>query len=598
MSETTAAGGGDRAIFLVRVSIALAQAAALYWLTQTATAAPSWPASEPAVFIPLLLAFSYVPLILMVGLGQIGPLPLAAWAVIAAAVIIGLGYHDAVRGRFGAGLWPRFELWLVLTAIVFVAHVLVVDSVIERRLIPRYSRHFDTAWKLGVQIVLAAGFVLIFWGVLILGAALFKLVGLEFFWHLIEQRWFRYPATTLAIAVAIHVTDVQPALIRGTRTLALTLLSWLLPLLAVIALGFLGSLPFISLDPLWRTHRATVLLLTAAGLLVFLINSFYQDGVSGEAPAAGDVGTRVKHVAAIVGAIELIPLVALSAWALSLRVGQYGWSVERVFAAAVIVVAACYAAGYAGAAALSAATLKRIELTNFVAAYVFLIFALALFSPLVDPARLMVADQMARLKSGAIAPDKFDFTALKFDGACWGHAALVALSQDKEGPGAATISSLAARALAAPTRYGTAVPNGTQPSEAAMAARVTVFRAGRTLPAGFLDLTSGPFNAATLPFCLRMTKGKTCSARYLTLVPGQPEAILFLDLSAGIILQPDASGHWHQTGRLAGALYCRPVREGLERGAFSVEPHGAPDLVVGNMRLDIDPPAARCPNFQ
>src|SRR5580698_6079343 len=433
MSEA-AADDGDRRIFLMRLLIALAQAGALYWLTQTATALPSWPASEPRVFIPLLLAWSYVPLILMLGAGQIKPLPLAIWAVVAAAVIMGLGYHDAIRGRFVADdptvLWPRPELWLVLIAVVFIAHVLVVDSVIERRTIPSYARHFDTAWKQGMQAVLAAGFVIVFWGVLMLGAALFKLVEINAIWRLIEQRWFEYPVTTLALAVAIHVTDVQPSLIRGARLLALTLLAWLLPVLAIVVFGFLGSLPFISLDPLWRTHFATSLLLVAAGLLVFLINSFYQDGDNREAATAFGAIDGIKRVAARAGAIELILLVALAAWGLWLRVGQYGWSVERILAAAIILVEGCYAIGYAGALVLSPGTLKRIEITNFITAYVFLAISLALFSSLADPARLMVAGQMARLKSGAVRPEKFDFAALKFDGARWGHEALIVLSQE------------------------------------------------------------------------------------------------------------------------------------------------------------------------
>lgn len=604
MGETSAAGGSDRLTFLMRLLIALAQAGALYWLTQTATvdvwwASPSWPASAPRVFIPLLLAWSYVPLILLLGIGQIRPLPLAIWAVIAAAVVIGLGYHDAVRGRFIAAgyagvLWPRLELWLVLTALVFIAHVLVVDSFIERRAIPSYSRHFDTAWKQGVQIVLAAGFAMIFWGVLMLGAALFKLVEIDAFWRLIEHRWFQYPATTLALAVAIHVTDVQPSLIRGARSLALTLLAWLLPVLAAIVLGFLGSLPFISLDPLWRTHFATGLLLTAAGLLIFLINSFYQDGDNREAVAAGGAAMGIKRLAAGAGAIELIPLVALAAWALSLRVGQYGWSVERILAAALILVAGCYAIGYAAAVALSPATLKRIEITNFVTAYIFLALALALFSPLADPARLMVADQMARLETRAVRPDEFDFAALMFDGASWGHTALVRLSQEKDNPDAATINALAAHALAATSRDGTAVPIGTQPADAA--ARIAVYPTGRALPASILDLSSGPFTAATLPSCLRVRTGLNCVARFVTLAPGQAEAILFLDGSGpGYLLQPDASGDWHQTGRLSGAL-CHAVREALQRGEFSMEQHAAPDLLVGTTRIAIDPLATTCPN--
>jgi hypothetical protein len=595
MSDTTAAGGDgaamrDRTAFLVRVIIAVAQAIALYLLAEAASAFRWWPATEPRIFVPLLLVWSFVPLIPMLGLSQLRPLPLSVWAAIATAVIVGLGYHDAVRGQYvaaanGPVVWPRYQLWLALAAALFVAHVLVVDSAIERRLVPAYARHFDTAWKQGVQLLLASAFVLVFWGVLVLGAGLFKLVDIEVFRHLIEQRWFDYPATALALAVAIHVTDVQPALIRGTRSLALTLLSWLLPLLVAILLGFIGSLPFISLDPLWKTHFATGLLLTAAALLVFLINSFYQDGTTEGA------ASRIKRIAAAVGAIELIPLVGLAVWALWLRVAQYGWSVERIFAAAIIAVAACYAVGYAAAVALSPTTLKRIEITNLVTAYVFLALALALFTPLADPARLMVADQVARLKSGTVRPEKFDFAALKFDGAGWGHEALVELGQTKDGPDAKGISTAASRALAARNRYVV------EPlTNAELTARVAIYPPERALPPALVDLSAGPFTLATLPSCLRSTTVPKCLVRFLTLRPGEAEAILFVDNGVGYILQADASGRWRESGRLAGNLYCASVRRALERGEFIIEPHPSPDLVIGNLRLAISPPTAGCPN--
>ena len=594
MRDASKVGGGevrDQAAFFVRLLIAIAQATGLYLLAEAGAASPSWPATDPRLFIPLLLAWSYVPLILMLGLSQVRPRPLAVWAAVATAVIVGLGYHDAVRGRYvgvadGSAMWPRYELWLVLATGLFVAHVLVVDSIIERRFVPPYARHFDTAWKQGVQIMLATAFVLVFWGVLLLGAGLFRLVDIDFFGRLIGYRWFQYPATTLALAVAIHVTDVQPSLIRGARSLALTLLSWLLPLFVVILLGFLGSLPFTSLDPLWRTRFATTLLLASAALLAFLINSFYQDG------ATEGAASRLKRFAAAIGAIELIPLVGLAVWALSLRVGQNGWSGERIFAAAVIAVAVCYTIGYATAVLLSPTTLKRIEITNFVTAYVFLGLVLALFTPVADPARLMVSDQIARLKSGATPPEKFDFMALKFDGAGWGHDALVELSQSKDGPDPARISALASRTLAARSRFGPGEPlSGDE-----MARRIAVYPPGRALPPGFVDLNAGPFTSATLPACLRSIGGPQCVVRFITLRPGDAEAILFLDNGTGLILQVDASGRWHESGRLLGPVYCRSVRQALEQGEFSVEPHPSPDLVLGNLRLGIDQPVVRCPN--
>ncbi|EHN76789.1 hypothetical protein SMCF_3695, partial [Streptomyces coelicoflavus ZG0656] len=49
---------------------------------------------------------------------------------------------------------------------------------------------------------------------------------------------------------------------------------------------------------------------------------------------------------------------------------------------------------------------------------------LALFSPLLDPARLSVADQVARLERGAVKPQDFDFDFLRFDSGKAGLAAL------------------------------------------------------------------------------------------------------------------------------------------------------------------------------
>ncbi|HLH94476.1 MAG TPA: DUF4153 domain-containing protein [Xanthobacteraceae bacterium] len=324
-------------------------------------------------------------------------------------------------------------------------------------------------------------------------------------------------------------------------------------------------------------------------------NSFYQDG------ATEGAASRIKRVAAAIAAIELVPLVGLAIWALSLRVGQYGWSVERIFAAAAIAVAACYTLGYAVAVVLSPTTLKRIEITNFVTACVFLALALALFTPLGDPARLMVADQVARLKSGAIAAEKFDFEALKFDGAGWGHDAPVELSQAKDGADAAAIRDLASRAIVATYRYKPApsavyVPNKL-PTVEEMEARIVIHPSGRALPPGLLDLNGGPFTSATLPSCLRYTKGPECVVHFIVLHPGDAEAILFVDGVGGRLLEADAaSGRWRESGHLSGAVLCASVREALQRGEFSVEPNPLPDLVVGNLRLNFDPPLMRCPN--
>ena len=92
-------GPSSKSLLLTRLTVAVLGAAALYWLTGAAVAPPSWPATAPALFAPMLLAAIYLPLLAMLGCGKMPVLPLAVWLVCAAITIAGLGYHDVARGR-------------------------------------------------------------------------------------------------------------------------------------------------------------------------------------------------------------------------------------------------------------------------------------------------------------------------------------------------------------------------------------------------------------------------------------------------------------------------------------------------------------------
>src|ERR1019366_496884 len=176
----------------------------LYLLVWAADAPYRWPATAPGLFVPLLLVTVFVPMILSLGIGRIPARPLTIWMAAATVIIAGLGYHDIARGAVPPSpaqvvFWPRFQLWPALCVGLFIGHVLVVDSIIERRFLASYTRHFDAASKLALQGALAGVFVGVFWGLLSLGAGLFKLVGIDLFVAVIQQRWFAYPATCVAI---------------------------------------------------------------------------------------------------------------------------------------------------------------------------------------------------------------------------------------------------------------------------------------------------------------------------------------------------------------------------------------------------------------
>src|SRR5262245_28998091 len=346
-----------RTVGIARLAIGGLQGLALY-LLYVAYDGPIWPATNGFVFAPVLLIALFIPLLVSQALGNLRPRTFAIWAAAATVIVSGLGVYDIWHAwpldwDYGSPptsrphILPSPELFCALVLGLFIAQSLITGGDEDRRFVASYTTHFDVAWKLAVQGALAVAFVGAFWLVLWLGAALFDLIEIDFFEELIKRRWFAIPATALTFSAAIHVTDVRAGLVRGIRTLGLTLLSWLLPLMVLIGVGFLAALLFTGVQPLWDTQFAATLLLIAFSALVVLLNAAYQDGhIEHQAPP-------VLRYPGSVAALALTPLAALACYAVFLRVTQYGWTAPRIYASACAFVAAFYAVGYAYAAITS-----------------------------------------------------------------------------------------------------------------------------------------------------------------------------------------------------------------------------------------------------
>jgi len=422
----------QRRTALARLIVGFAQGLVLYWLFRSAGGASdganeTWPYTQPFAFGPLLLVAAYLPIVVLAGLGRLRLRTLLIWTGVLALTLTGLALHDI--GRQGAerdDLFLTPGLFAFAAAALFIGHHLIVPADRKGRLIADYDGYFDAAWMAGVQLALSIGFTGAFWLLLFLGAALFKVIGLSFLSDLISESWFAFPVTGLVFATAVQLTDVRDGLIRGVRTVALMLLSWLLLVLTVLVAGFLAALPFTGLEGLWKTGSATALVLSAAGALIILINTAYQDGREDNLPPA------VLRIAVRVASVLLTPLILIAVWGLMLRIGQHGLTPDRIIACACALVGAVYAAGY-GLGALvpfvrrGSPWMKALEPTNVAVAVLTIAVILALFSPLVDPARLSVRDQMGRLESGKVTPARFDYAFLRFDSGKVGEQALARL---------------------------------------------------------------------------------------------------------------------------------------------------------------------------
>ncbi len=588
----------------VRILLGLAQGVLLYLLYRAAKVY-AWPAAEPRLFAPLMMIALFVPVLLVSGLGHIDRRRLLLWAGAAALLLAGLGGYDAWRvadlplaplkdpsgnAYLQAGSYrkpfPGWTLVFFTTAGLFIAHSLVMAGVRDRRRLATYPTHFDIAWKLGVQLAFSALFVGVTWGMLHLGAALFELVKLHFLSKLLREEWFGIPVTAFAFACAMHLTDVRPAIVRGIRGLLLVLMSWLLPVAVLLVGGFLATLPFTGLAPLWSTRHAASVLLAAAAVFVILVNAAWQQG----GPAA-DVA-RVVRGAARLASLLLAPLVLIAMYALFLRVRDYGWTGDRVSAAACLAVATCYAAGYFYAA-LRPGWLPSLARVNIAAAFVALGMLLALFSPLLDPARISVASQVKRLAAGKVKACKFDFVFLRFEGERFGRAALAQLERTAAGPDAAFVRDQVAAVRAMNNPWDR---EGLAPKLADVGTNLRVHPAGAQLPERFLrtDWSAKKERSYLYPACLRQA-GKRCDAFMLDVTgDGKPEVLLFrvkeTDESEGsqdnVMLAEDAAGQWsaYATFTLPD-IDCKTFYASLASGkAATVAPRLA-DVEIGGVRM-------------
>ncbi len=560
-----------------RLAIGLAQGLALFFMFKAAEL-KVWPATNLPLYEALALPLVFAPLVVVHGLSQLPRRTLAIWAGTAAAVCAALGAYDGYRfpDKGDEVILVTFPLIPVLAIGLFVAQALVLAAHADGKRIAGYPTYFDAAWKHGVQLAAGVGFTAALWILIFLGSRLFELIKLDFLSNLIEEQWFSIPITTMALAASIQVTDVRPALVRGIRTLALTLLSWLLPVIVVIVAGFLASLPFTGLQPLWDTRFAASLLLAVAAALIVLINAAYQDGTPEH--MAGPV-VRWTMIGA---AVLPTPLICIAAYALMLRVRQYGWTEDRVLAFACIVVGACYSVGYLIAALRPRDLLKRLEPTNIATSFVVLVILVALFSPIADPVRIGVANQVARLQDGRTSAVEFDYAYLRFQGGRFGASALARMKD-----GEIQVAGVPERAAQAMTLEARHVGNPAITQD--IASNVTI-AAGKEIPASFItqDWAVAVKERADIPACLRQ-QGARCEAFLLDFTGDGVDEILLIpeDGSAAPTLFHHGDGGWARAGALPRGLACPDFKDRLRAGAVGMTPSRWRDLEIGGARWDV-----------
>jgi uncharacterized protein DUF4153 len=264
----------------------------------------------------------------------------------------------------------------------------------------------------------------IYWALVSMCAGLFKALGIDAIQQLISKPSFIAITTGLMGGVGVALAKEHAQIITTLRSIATTLFRSLTPLLVVIVLSFLVTLPFTGLAPLWDTKWASSILLALLLLILLFVNAVFQDG-EGNCP----YGTLLRRgVEAMLVAMPI--LAGLTIYSMSLRIAQYGFTPERYYAIVFAIVLGGYGVGYAWSAArASSLWLGGIRPFNVALSFVVLGLAFALHSPLMDPLKRSAEDQEHRLLTGRVDVAHFDFSTMRFELGHYGQAVLDRLAQ-------------------------------------------------------------------------------------------------------------------------------------------------------------------------
>jgi hypothetical protein len=569
MTDTERGRDEEAPLAIARLIIGVVQGYALWALFELGKD-NKWPETHPAMFGALLLAALATPPVLLSALGVLKTRSVAVWGLVSAVLAAAIGGYQGSLLLDSQGQFPTVPVVLAVGGVWFIAHNLLLAAAHDRKTIARYPTYFDFAWKHGLQLALAAAFTGVVWAVLGIGVLLFGVIGLKGFGEFVGKPWVAIPITTVAFAMAVHLTDVRVGLIRGVRTVALTLLGWLTPLLAALALAFLAALPFTGLELLWKTGSATTTLMGAAVTLVILLNAAYQDG-DRATPLS-----RVLDIAIRLAGLLLTPLAGLAIYGLLLRINQHGLSVDRIIAAAGLVIISVYAVGYAIAAFLPGRPMQRLEPTNVANAFLTIAVVLALLSPLANPVRLSVDSQVSRLKAGKVKAGEFDFAYLRFETGRVGMDALKGLAKEK-----GEVGEKARAMLARENRYE-------PPEPTPLSATITVYPKGETLPPDFLSQPDGfSVRSCTDP-------DDKCDAFLVDLNgDGRQEIILGPpQTDPAFVFARDTKGAWGWIGSMDLSPCNQDIRPGLRQGKLSTVAPPWPDLMVNGVRVALLPDAS------
>jgi len=388
--------------------------------------AKAWPSQSPVWLYPLFTLALAIPTLFVLSLERGRERQVSLYLGGFALVLTPLAAYTGWQAE-PAGVFPSYNLMYLYgfsIALACFKALMYLQQRVEKRPMS-YQVLFTYSWRNFLVLALSAVFLIAFFIILKVWGGLFQLINIQFFNDIFRQEWFLFPVLSFAFGLGVvifrdltHILDNITRLLQG-------LIKLLLPLVLLIAVIFVAALPFSGLEPLWATKNGSGLLMWLSAIILFFSNAVYQDG-RGDAPYPFWLH-KVIYIS-----LSVLPILSgLSIYGLALRIGQYGWTVERAWAVLVCLVLSLFAVGYIwGVIRKKSRWQETLATVNVNMGLCVLVLALLANSPLLDLRKISLKSQLSRLESGEQDLENFDFLYIHRNLAKPGYLALESMKAD------------------------------------------------------------------------------------------------------------------------------------------------------------------------
>ncbi|AKH42465.1 hypothetical protein FHS61_000235 [Altererythrobacter atlanticus] len=300
----------------------------------------------------------------------------------------------------------------------------------RKRLSTPYSDIHYHVWTDAISGAGALAFTGLAWIVFAVLSELFHLLKIDLLRDLMGEGWFGWSFSGVACGAAFGVLRNQTRVLGTLMSVVLLVLSLLAVPVAAGLVLFLLATALSGPDVLWEATRSAtpVLLACAAGAYV-LTNAILRDD------AGSMSASRIMRIAALVLAAVILPLAVFAAFSMGLRLDQHGLSPERLWGLVAIMVACAFGLGYWVALARGRKPdwATKLREANFHLAIGVCALALLLALPVLDFGAISTRNQLARLESGEVSAEDFDYAALRWEFGEPGVRALTILARGSSG---------------------------------------------------------------------------------------------------------------------------------------------------------------------